>query len=48
MPGAPPGGPAGGTPGTPPAAPGWFIINIVPLNFGAEALFRWKLHLEQV
>ncbi len=31
------GGPGG-------AAPGWFIINIVPLNFGAAAVFSAKPH----
>jgi hypothetical protein len=30
------------------AEPGWFIISIVPLNFGAAAPFRLKLHFEQV
>jgi hypothetical protein len=28
--------------------PGWFIMSIVPLNFGAAALLRWKLHFAQV
>lgn len=37
-----PGGAGGG------AAAAWFIINIVPLNFGAAAPFKWKLHLLQV
>jgi hypothetical protein len=27
--------------------PDWFIIIIVPLNFGAAAPFKLKLHLEQ-
>jgi hypothetical protein len=42
-----PGGAVGGG-GMPGAAPGWFIMSIVPLNFGAAALFKWKLHLEHV
>ena len=45
----PPGRAAGAAPGA--GAPGmdaWFIMSIVPLNFGAATLFRWKLHFEQV
>ncbi len=49
MPGA--GGPPGepGAPGMPAMPPGWFIMSIVPLNFGAAAApFRAKLHFEHV
>ena len=35
---AAPGRPGGS--GGPGGAPGWFIISIVPLNFGAAALFK--------
>ena len=35
----------GGAPGTP---PGWFIMSIVPLNFGAAPVLSAKLHLAQV
>jgi len=35
-----------GAPGL--AAPGWFIINIVPLNFGAAAPLMLNPHLVQV
>jgi hypothetical protein len=42
------GGAAAGTPGRGPGTPApWFIINIVPLNFGA-ALFIENPHLAQV
>lgn len=37
---------AGGIGGALP--PGWFIMSIVPLNFGAAAPFRLKLHFEHV
>ena len=37
---------AAGAPGF--AAPGWFIINIVPLNFGAAAPLMLNPHLVQV
>ena len=30
------------------AAPGWFIISMVPLNFGAAAPLTLKLHFEHV
>ena len=55
--GAPPIGPAAGAGAGAGMAPGdgagaagadgWFIISIVPLNFGAAAPLRWKLHFEQ-
>lgn len=35
----------GGAPGAP---PGWFIMSIVPLNFGAAPVLSAKLHLAQV
>jgi hypothetical protein len=35
-------------PGAGAAEPGWFIINIVPLNFGAAAPLTLKLHFEHV
>lgn len=41
------GGAAGGAPGgAAGGAPGWFIINIVPLNFGAAPPLRLKPHFE--
>jgi hypothetical protein len=33
---------------TPGIAGAWFIMSIVPLNFGAAAAFSAKLHLEHV
>jgi len=39
---------AGGAGGAGGAPAGWFIMSIVPLNFGAEAPFRLKEHLEHV
>jgi hypothetical protein len=41
-----PGG-AGGAAGAP-GTPCWFIISMVPLNFGAAAPFKLKLHFEHV
>ncbi len=46
--GAAPGGAAGAAGAAGPTAGGWFIINIVPLNFGAAAPLMLKPHLEQV
>jgi hypothetical protein len=37
---------AAGAPGTPPAC--WLVMSIVPLNFGAAAPFKLKLHFPQV
>ena len=52
--GAPAAGPGGGVgtgraPGAAGAAePGWFIMSMVPLNFGAAAPLTLKLHFEHV
>jgi len=43
--GAPTGGGVGAAGACP---PGWFIISIVPLNFGAAPPLRLKLHLVHV
>lgn len=41
------GGPPGAAPGAAGGCPGgWFIINIVPLNFGAAPPLRLKPHFE--
>jgi hypothetical protein len=43
------GGAAGGAPGAGvPGAGVWFIISIVPLNLGAAAPFKLKLHFVHV